>query len=445
MAAFLRISILLFGVFVFKALNGQQVSFEYITAKNGLPQSTIRGIVKDKYGFMWFGTWNGLCRYDGYSFKIYRTIPGDTSSLASNRIHYLYKDQKGDIWISVFNETVCRYNYNTDNFTRFKLTDLPAPFRDSVSRMRDLVVFENSKDFLRKLIGPFHLSFTKEHIVFETPVGVYGGLNDNNVNCIYRDDADILWVGTGSGGINKADLNASRFQSTKVNAPGQPDLIRAVRSMWVDSKGIWLGTEDDGLVFLDFKSKTTHYVLTQLKGENIKALLKDKNGNIWIGKRSGLDKYDPVTKILTTYFDAGKETEYSRFYAIAEDPLTGELWFSYYNGVLKYDPHVKTFEKQPFGFYTRSGAGCLFFDSKNNLWIGTEYAGLVQLKRKSQSSAWSDTIMYTSVASDTRSPDERVYSVTEDSDGSIWLEQQTGLAGLIRKPEASKVILLKLG
>src|ERR1044072_7107469 len=93
----------IFFLLLFLVLEGnlayaQKLSFEYLTVKDGLPQNTVQGIVKDKYGFMWFGTWNGLCRYDGYNFKVYNSVPGDTTSIANNRIHYIYKDDTGTLW-----------------------------------------------------------------------------------------------------------------------------------------------------------------------------------------------------------------------------------------------------------------------------------------------------------------------------------------------------------
>ncbi len=103
----------------------QKVHFEYLTVKEGLPQSTIGSIIKDKYGFMWFGTFNGLCRYDGYHIKVYRTIPGDTTSIGNSRIHHIYKDSAGNLWITSFNSYYSRYNYETDNFTRFTTNRLP--------------------------------------------------------------------------------------------------------------------------------------------------------------------------------------------------------------------------------------------------------------------------------------------------------------------------------
>lgn len=423
----------------------QPLTFEYITAKNGLPQSTVLGIVKDKYGFMWFGTWNGLCRYDGYSLKIYRTIPGDTTSLSSSRIHYLYKDKEGTLWVSVFNQVVCRYNYATDNFTRFKLSSLPQPFRDSVNRLRSLDIFTRSKDFIQNVIGPFHLSESKESIFFETAVDGQGSLNDNNVNSVYRDNAGILWVGTRSGGVNKADLNANKFQSVIVAEPGRPNVGTAIRSMWVDREGIWLGSDYNGLIYMDKRTGKHQYVSPHLANENIKALLRDRNGHIWIGKRSGLDKYDPATRRIVPYFKSSVEQNKSRFYAIAEDPLTHDIWFSYYHGIIRYDYQTKLMKEQPLAAYGRSGAGCLFFDSQHNLWIGTEYSGVIQIKRDPVSYAWTDTVLYTTMASDSRSPDERVYAVTEDSEGTIWVGAANGLTRIDPRTRSSKTYTIKDG
>lgn len=428
---------LFISLFLYLGVVAQPVTFEYLTSKNGLPQNKIRGIVKDKYGFMWFGTWNGLCRYDGYQFKIYNHKPEDSTSLTSSRVHYLFKDKYGVLWVSVFNQGVCRYNYNTDNFTRFNLASLPQALRDSVNRLRSLDVFEKNKTFLNEIIGPFHWSLTGEHIVFDVPLSEYGGLNDVNVNAVYRDNAGILWVGTGSGGVNKADLSASKFYHVPLYANGPADPPSAVRSICVDQQGAWLGTEDKGLFYWDAATGQSHDAIPALKGQNIKALLKDQQGYIWIGKRSGLDRYDPVTRKLTTFFNDKKQSEYSRFYAMAEDPLTHHIWFCYYNGLLRYDPQTGAFEKQPTGCYERSGAGSIFFDQHHNLWIGTEYSGLIHLERKSADNNWISTIKYPAGSSKAPSWCERIYAITEDKEGRVWLGGANGLAQL--HPETGAV------
>lgn len=146
-------------------LTAQKLKFEYLTVKDGLPQNKVRSIIKDKYGFTWIGTWNGFCRYDGYKFKIYNTIPGDSTSITNNRIHYIYKDRDANLWITTFDSYVCRYNYQTDNFTRFRPTQLSKSIRDSTNRLGNLRAFETLGQELRRQIGEFHLSPSGEHIV----------------------------------------------------------------------------------------------------------------------------------------------------------------------------------------------------------------------------------------------------------------------------------------
>jgi len=174
----------------------QKIHFSYLTTKDGLSQNRVRTIIKDKYGFMWFGTWNGLCRYDGYSFKVYKNIPNDNHSIASNRIHYLYKDSNGDLWIETFRSVICRYQYETDNFIRFKPAQLPKAIRDSVNRQQNLAKINSLATELQQKIGLFELSQTKENIVFKVNPNNEGGINDNNVNCVYKDNEGILWLGT---------------------------------------------------------------------------------------------------------------------------------------------------------------------------------------------------------------------------------------------------------
>lgn len=102
------------------------LKFEHLTSENGLPQNATFGIAKDKFGFMWFGTWSGLCRYDGYRFKIYRYQPGKPRSIISSRIMGIYKDGAQRLWVQTYNDSIiCRYNYITDDFDRIPLKKVP--------------------------------------------------------------------------------------------------------------------------------------------------------------------------------------------------------------------------------------------------------------------------------------------------------------------------------
>ncbi|MEI6945595.1 two-component regulator propeller domain-containing protein [Paraflavisolibacter sp. H34] len=422
----------------------QSLSFDYLTVKDGLPQSTVRSITKDKYGFMWMGTWNGLCRYDGYRFKVYRSIPGDTTSLANNRIHYIYKDPSGTLWVATFNSYICRYNYETDNFTRFRPAQLPPALRDSTDRLRNLLPFQQLAEDLRRQIGPFQLSPSREHIVFAPPAVRPGGLNDPNVNCVYASADGILWLGTVSGGVNKADRNAQPFHVYAPQPNGQSNT--PVRALAADAGGTWLGTQDEGLAYVSAPTQKATKLPSGPAGGQVRSLYRDSQGDLWIGYRNGLDRYEGGTQKITRYFPKDGDTAYSRFFAIAEDPADRSVWFGTLNGLLRYDRTTGTFTPQPLHpYFTRSGAGCLFFDSKKNLWIGTEYSGLVQLKRDPQTHAWTDTLHFRGDGAHPVLPDERVYSVTEDERGNIWAGTADGLCRIDPRSGALRVFSKKDG
>lgn len=431
MPAYLKIiALFLFILFQGRLSIAQRNHFEYITTTDGLSQNTIRSIVKDKYGFMWFATWNGLCRYDGYTFKVYRHISGDTNSLASSRIHYLYKDGEGILWITTFNYFVCRYNYKTDDFTRFKTSQLPKAIRDSTDRRRNLAHFYSLSSELQQLIGPFGPSSTGENVVFRTTPDNHGGINDKNVNCVYKDDCGILWLGTTMGGINKTDLKAQPFQTFNLSAAGGVAVNSPVRAIVANSSGVWAGTQDDGLVHISPTTKKGEQITTGTAGSRVRCLFKDSQDDIWIGYRTGLERYNAQQKKWIHYFNnpIGKtdDNDY-RFSAIAEDPADHSIWLGTFNAIFRFDKASGRFEKQAIKFFRNSNAVSLLFDSKHNLWIGTEHTGIIQIRRNARTQAWTDTIHYNGEGLQALLPDNRVYTLAEDSTGNIWAGTANGL------------------
>lgn len=427
----LKIFTLFFLIQEGKLVTAQKLSFEYLTVKDGLAQNTVQSIVKDKYGFMWFGTWNGLCRYDGYEFRLFTTVPGDSTSIANNRIHYIYKDNNGTLWIATFNSFICRYNYQTENFTRFKPLQLPQAIRDSANRLRNMPVFTTYAEDLKRQIGAFQLSPTKEHIIFQTKTGGPGSTNDNNVYCLYKDDEGILWLGTVRGGVNKANLNAKPFHISPASVNNNAPINTPIRAIIADSSGIWLGTQDNGLIYVDPKTKAEKRFTQGALSKNIRSIFKDSHGDIWIGYRAGLDKFETRRNTFIHYYKGNSSIEQAndRFFSIAEDPVDRSVWFGTFNTILKYNRKADAFEKQVLTpYFNHSNAVCLFFDSKNNLWIGTEYSGVIQLKRDPVTHAWTDTISYNGHSVSRALPDERVYSIAEDESGYIWAGTANGLS-----------------
>ena len=406
----------------------QKINFDYITIKNGLSQNTVRGLVKDKYGFMWFGTWNGLCRYDGYRIKVYRTIPGDSTSITNNRIHQIYKDGQGDLWVATFNASVCRYNYETDNFTRFKWTEVDPSIINGIQDLRSLSAFKANEVLLNTIIGPFQMEANNAQVVFKNQPAVSGGLNDIHASSFYKDDNNILWLGTIFGGVNKIDLNNKPFTVHPVFEKDSRSRHLPVRTVLADERGVWVGTEK-GLVLVDAKTKQEKRYDKELPGFSIRALFKDSYGDIWIGSLFGIDKLEANTGRIIHYYNNTVDSSFNtfKFFGIAEDPVDQSIWITSENTILRFDRKKSQLEKLVLDSYLpANGGGCIFFDSRKNIWIGTE-TGLIHVQRNAQTGAIVQVKKYSGADEKATIPGERVYSIAEDGSGNIWVGTANGL------------------
>ena len=138
------------------------LKFNHLTVNDGLPQNSIHAIAKDKYGFMWFGTWCGACRYDGYSFKVFRANENDSTAFADNMIIAIVKDSLQNIWIKT-GEPDClyQYSYEYENFKRFSTKNVPNYILNLVAKPK---AAENNKyKFTSSESGLVQLHF-KNHI-----------------------------------------------------------------------------------------------------------------------------------------------------------------------------------------------------------------------------------------------------------------------------------------
>lgn len=431
------------GVFLFSALGQKRkLHFEYLTVENGLVQNTVHGISKDKYGFMWFGTWNGLCRYDGYKFRVYRSVPGDTTSLSSNRIHLIYNDTLGTLWVAAFDSIVCRYNYETDNFTRYRLSELPREIRDSTNRrvasfFHQTVQGNTAWQIELNVLWQTNL-ISRERFAYSAGIFDRSELNDDYVFCLYKDDCDVLWIGTSKGGVNKADLNARPFNNEYCIVRNGTNWINTpVKALYATSDEIWLGSNSNGLTVVDRRTGQQKSYMEegtgsrQLASSNVRSLYKDVRGDMWIGYRTGLDKYVSRTGTFIHYTgrDVIRQIPNTTFYSIIEDKQ-GNLWIGGLGAVYRYDRLSDAFELYDLSRYFRgSSAMCILADSKNNLWVGSETSGVIRIERDSGGTRWLDIKHYNYDPGNIHSiADNRIYALEEDEAGNIWVGTSNGLS-----------------
>jgi ligand-binding sensor domain-containing protein len=176
--------------------------FDHIGIEQGLSQSSVRVIFQDSRGFLWFGTEDGLNRYDGHTFKIYK--PDDAINGLSDRwITSIIEDQNGYLWIATRLGGLNRYDPRTEEFIRFLHDEAnPASLIDNhinvlyLDRNDNLWVgTTNGLDLFERSTGKFR------HYVYSPTQ--QEGISGKNITALYEDSRGRFWVGTTAGGLNR--------------------------------------------------------------------------------------------------------------------------------------------------------------------------------------------------------------------------------------------------
>lgn len=445
-------------------LFGQEkiLRFDHLTVEDGLSQNTVMGIVKDKYGFMWFGTFEGLCRYDGYKFKKYRAESNDPHSLWNNRISMVYKDAKSNIWILTADTLSCMYNYETDDFLRFTPRNTPKNILDSLDRSKSIfftkithnnIVWQVNQSFNKlTIMDPFNKiadlnlltqteKATRQKFIYRTDLFNRWALSDESVFSIYLDNNDILWVGTYSGGVNKADIRQKPFKNYSHNPLKTENSIidNKIRAIYEDKQGnLWIGTHNKGITNINVTTgQYKHYqhslrdTSNTLIENEVRKIYCDRLGYLWFGTKGGIERFDPRTNRFKHYTTStGCNLPHDWVYSIIEDHL-GYMWIGTWNGIAKFDRIHDRFYPYPVAkTLKRPNVRVIIEDHNHNLWVGTEGGGITKLTRDS-SKGFQEVLTPTQFNFSLTNPNslssDRVYCMLEDEKGIIWIGTNSGL------------------
>ncbi|TYA84178.1 two-component regulator propeller domain-containing protein [Seonamhaeicola marinus] len=366
--------------------------FERITTDEGLSQSDVNTIIQDDDGFMWFGTHDGLNRYDGYSFKIFKPDFKKKQSIPSNLIYTLEKDQNGNLWIGTTGEGLVFFDRTKETFVTYKTdkkggngltsNNIGELYRDKENRL--WIGTRNGLNMLdlKNLNEP--LKF-KHYKLEQDDIFISG--NNQSVNTIYEDRNGLIWVG-GYAGLYRLsrESNGDEYLRLANRDLGLP--IAAVREIR-EINGKLLVATNDGLFFQRVKDNTLVFEKV-IEGSFNNILINDNI--IWVGTNKGLwrlkmDMANETFKILNTFIYDPKD-----FNSISKNNImslyrdkTGIIWAGTNGGgVNKYDPnrkeflHIrKTLDPKSLSY---DKIRSFFEDSNNTLWVGTEGGGLNRLK-----------------------------------------------------------------
>ncbi len=430
------------------------LKFNHLTVNDGLPQNSIHTIAKDKYGFMWFGTWCGACRYDGYSFKVFRANDNDPTAFADNMINAIVTDSLQNIWIKT-GEPDClyKYSYEYENFKRFSTKKVAPYILDLIAKPK---AAENNKyKFTFDESGLLQLNkITGKEIRYQVNFNDPFSINDASIYTSYIDDTENLWIGTRRGGVNHANLNVKAFNYYHEENGGKGLNSNEVRAICKDKMGrTWIGSEDMGVTVIEQTPQGNKYLYFNDKNNiidcrRIRSLYCDKFGFVWIGTKGGLDRYDPRAKTIKHYAaDKQKPGSITNpiIFAMLEDSQ-GTFWVGTYSGLARYD---RTNDKFVYVSPVITGGvqiRVIMEDSQKNLWIATEDNGLTKLVRTHDKSGAFKSVRYVHTeGKDDSLISNRLYSLAEDSSGMIWIATNLGLSRLNPKNNTVKNFFIKDG
>jgi ligand-binding sensor domain-containing protein/signal transduction histidine kinase len=359
--------------------------FDHITTRDGLSQDIVTSIVQDARGFMWFGTEDGLNRYDGYSIHIYKHNASDSTTIAWNTVNAMLVDRQGRLWVSAIGVNL--YDERTDRFVRF-LNSPADPFSLPYNHVTAFCQDSNGAIWAATDRGIVKFDEGTHHwLEFSHDPHNPASLSSNLALSLMTDRSGTIWVGTRDG-LNRFDASSGRFKrflTTGHETGGRSD--NSIVAIFEHRDGtIWLGTDGGGLIRLDPQTGATRRfrgARRDLKapGSNVLfAISADSRGRLWIGHFAGLDVFDPATERFEHYEQSMNDPGAilgERVYAIFPDK-DGTIWLgSYHGGVERFDPHRRKFtlyRSIPVGgsavpdesIYT------ILEDSRNRVWIGTQ-------------------------------------------------------------------------
>jgi signal transduction histidine kinase/ligand-binding sensor domain-containing protein/DNA-binding response OmpR family regulator len=372
-------------LFVPQVVISQQSDFNFVnfTTSNGLSSNTVNAILKDKYGFMWFGTDDGLNRFDGLTFSVYRHQEGDSSSLGGNSVLALHEDRSGNLWIGTNNTLSC-YNRKKDSFINYKFT--------LNNTARTLFCDHTGQVWIGSYIGLFRLNPRTGKVVhYMADPGRPGALVSNIITCIVEDSRHRLWIG-GNGGIYLYQPQADNFKHFSHEAADSLSLPgNSIKAMTEDHNGnLWIGTEDDGLAMLlpDGKHfRTYQHSNTQknsLSSNRVWSLAAENANKIWVGTEEGLNIFD-LQKKTSQRIEHDVRNRYSlhgksvRSIYIDDN---GIYWVgTYQGGISKYDRNLAFFnlrESNPFDPQGLTAPIVTSFseDANGDIYVGTDGGGI---------------------------------------------------------------------
>ncbi|MDO9373283.1 MAG: two-component regulator propeller domain-containing protein [Ferruginibacter sp.] len=443
---------------------------EHYSTEDGLSHNNVTSIIKSSDGFMWFGTWDGINRFDGHNFVTYKSHPGDSSGLNTNRIDRIVEDQAGFLWLRPYDNQVLRFDKKTG-----RLLSISAILaRANISNIKFDKIIPSNGGIVWLTTLEQGLFCVRNAASTAPEVTRYGTgsppgqtLASNSIKFLYEDQLRNVWVGT-ERGLSCLTATAGNIYKTKTTQlEGLP--AASFTCVTEDAGKLWFGTGGGNLVTYEksngrfsFKSISRHRVnalllsrksntlfassaggeiiaintdnlvasTSALTGKGfLSALYEDRSGRLWVEpEKGGIVKYEPATKKITYFFHENDATlNYPvRLFGVFEDN-ENRVWVSMASGGFGYyDPTKDAVEY----FYNQPGSpnrkfsnivGVRYFDPEGVLWFTSSDRGIEKIifQRKDLDPA----LLVNQTSNKT---DNDVRGIFNDRKNRIWLASKSG-------------------
>jgi ligand-binding sensor domain-containing protein/signal transduction histidine kinase len=420
-------------------LSAQDLQFRHLKVEDGLSQNTINCIYQDQYGFMWFGTQDGLNCYDGIGFEVFRHDPDDSTSLSHNWIWDILEDGDHKLWVATWDGLSC-FNRLENTFTSY-FPDSSQSSSISGTRPASLVRDAEGMIWIGTWGGGLNVLDSQTGIFTKFRDSENPGMNypGDYVRKVFIDCEGVVWIGTWNGlwECRTRTDGELEFRSYAYD-PTDPQSISSNRVSSIEEDGLgrlWIGTLGGGLNLLDrSRGSFTRFqheggISGSISSNDITFIENSVDGSLWIGTVSdGLNLFNEIDETFTTYHNipgnpASLASE--NVYSLYSD--RGGLFWVGAGGLNIYDKRLARFScSGPIESLTEElgekSVYVIFEDSRGFIWAGSHNQGLVRLDPEKGTLSW-----YRHLQDDANSlSHDGVSAIAEDSSAYIWIATSGG-------------------
>ena len=428
------------------AADAPPLFLEHLTTEDGLPQATVMTTLQDSQGFMWLGTENGLVRYDGRELYRYAHSRTESGSLPGNYVWQVVEDGDANLWIALNGDGVAMWDRRTDRFTSYR-HDAEDAGSLSSNRVRTVLVdqrgfvwigtFDAGVDVLDPATGRI------EHYRHDPDDAA--SLASDAVFTLMLDRAGNVWIGTDSG-LNRWNADTGMLSRVGAASLSGKEISRVHEAgdgtLWVATLNAGLlHIESDGNVLENFRHHPEQPA--SLASSDVRALLEDRSGRLWVGTADGLDLLDPATNTFTHYRRDPNDSASLRvsfIMSLYQDPA-GLVWIGTRGGgVSRWNPRSWAFGGRRPAWLEGQSVTAFADAPEGDLWVAS-LAGLVRFDPATGSATPLDEI----VGRENALGKEPIASLWRDEHGALWIGTMGGGLRVLTPAGGIETIPVEIG